>query len=71
MQWLKRLIARWKEKPTSIFRFVDRPNCFIRTEMRNDETWLITYIRCDVCSEIAKECIFDYADRKWKCKKCG
>lgn len=65
-----RFIEWWNLKPTSIFRILDRPTCFVRSEMRNGETWLISYIRCDVCSKKAEECSFDYSDRQWKCETC-
>ncbi len=66
----RRFIDWWNLKKTSIFRIVDRPTLFVKTEYRNGENWLITYIRCDVCSKKAEECRFDYSDRQWKCKDC-
>lgn len=69
--FFKKLVRRLSEKKTSIFRIVDRPDCFVKTEIRNGENWLVTYIRCDVCSKKVEECVFDYNDRKWKCETCG
>lgn len=70
MKILERLKRWWKEKPHSIFRIVDRPTCFVKTEIRNGQTWLVTYIRCEICSKKTEECVFDYEKRIWKCLDC-
>lgn len=58
------------EKSTSIFRLSKRPTLKVRTEMRGNETWMITYIVCDYCGFESKECTYNQEDKKWKCNVC-
>ncbi len=57
-------------EPKSIFRIVDKPKIYLKTQHIDGKTFLVTYIRCDICLDQSEEVEFDYWDRKWKCGNC-
>lgn len=67
---IRKILDFFRTPSNSIFRIVDRPTCRVKTEIRDGNNWLITYIVCDVCKKEANLCEFDHKTRKWKCDDC-